>query len=196
MEVLVEAEVGEGFRGWARQEGGSPRLIRMDLGGTLVAMVDRVVMRTSFPALEAWAKAVEALAGTRVVELVEEADVMEGMGVPGETMIVIAIAITMGEVMTVEEGEVTIGVVGVVTVSVGEVAGVGVVEAAVGDTELLLCHTPFNPTMFIFVFHTSGIIAQQLNKTCDATIAGSETCYPVQLNPKDTRFFNYTLVIR
>jgi len=135
VEALVEAEeVGEGFRGWGHQEGGSPRWIRMDPEGTLVVMVGQAVTTTSSPDSEGWVRAAEAEAGTRVVE----ADVMEGMEEVGAVMevrggmtIVIAIAITLGEATTVEGEEAIIKVVGAVTVNVGEVVG-----GIVGDTEL------------------------------------------------------------
>jgi len=134
MEVLVGMGVGEGFRGWALQEGGSLRWIRMDLEGTLAVLADQVATTILSLGLEALVRTTGAQAGTQVE--VVEAGVMEGlevgadMEVPGEMTIVTVIAITMGEVMTVEAEEATIEVVGAVTVNVGEVAGV------VGDTEL------------------------------------------------------------
>jgi len=59
------AGVGEGFRAWGHQEGGSLRWIRMDPGETLVARVDQVVTMTISLGLELWVRAAEA--GTRVV---------------------------------------------------------------------------------------------------------------------------------
>jgi hypothetical protein len=140
--ALVEAgEVEEDSRAWDNRAEGSPRWIRMDLGGTLVVMADLAVTMTLSLDLEVWVRAVEEVEGSRVVEVV--ADEMEGTGVVegGEGMeggmkIVIVIAITMREA--------TIEVVGAVTVNVGEVAG-AVVVAVVGDTEPFLVHVYLNP---------------------------------------------------
>lgn len=159
----VEVEgVGQGFRGWDRQEGGSPRWIRMDLEGTLAVTVDQVVTRTLSLGLEVWVRVAEAEADTRVVE----ADVMvglevgAGMEVPGEMTIVIVI--TLGEVTTAEGEEAIIEAVGVATVNVGElgVAEAVVVEAVVaGDTKLPLVHTFLIITQLYSFSHFAHIVS-------------------------------------
>ena len=153
MEVLAGVEVGEGFRGWVHQEGGSLRWIRMDLEETLAVRVDQAVTRTSSLGLEVWVRAAEAEEeGTLVVEA--EADVMEGtvevgvgMEVPGGMTIVIVTAIILREVTTAEGEEAIIEVVGAETVHAGEVVEVVAAVAVVGDTKLSLAHASLNSTL-------------------------------------------------
>lgn len=172
MWALVEVEeVREDFRGWDHQEGGSPRRIRMDLEGTLAVMVDRVVTRTSSLGLEAWVRAAEAGADTRVVQVEAgemegtEEEVEAGMEVLGGMTIVIVII--MGEVMTVEVEEAITEALGV-TVNVGEVA-----EAVVGDTELSGVYTFPNSTVFVLTFCTYRVVVQR--DTYSQIIAGTGT---------------------
>lgn len=141
----TEERVGvvEGFRGWDQRGGSSHGWIRMDPEGNLGVTVDRGVAMTLSLGLEAWARAARVVVGTRAAEV----GVMEGMEevgtvAPGGMTIVIAIAITTGEVTTVEGGEVIIEVVGVI-VNVGEVA---VAEELAGDTELSLVYAFLNST--------------------------------------------------
>lgn len=147
MRVVVEVEAGEGSRAWDRQEGGSPRWIPMDQEETLAVTVGQVVPTTLSLGLEVWARAAEVEVGTRAVEVEveeeEEADVMEQAGmeeVPGRMTIVIAIAITLGEVTTAGGEGVIIEAVGVEIANVGEVAAAVVVEAVAGDIKLSLVY--------------------------------------------------------
>jgi len=158
MEVPVEVEVGEGFRGWDRQEGGFPRWIHMGPEGTLAVRVDQAVTTTLSLGLEVWVRAAGAEAGTLVGA---EADVMEdmvevgvGMEVPGGMTIVIVIAITLRGVTTVEGEVPIIEVVGAVTGHAGEeeevVGEVVVAVAVVGDTELSLTYAFFDSILVRF----------------------------------------------
>ena len=125
------------FRGWDQRGASSHGWMHMELEGNLGVMVDRVVAMTLSLVLEAWARAVRVVVGTRAAA-VDVTGGMEAAGTvaPGGMTIVTATAITTGEMTTVEGGEVIIEVVGVVTVNVGEV--VAAAEALAGDTELSL----------------------------------------------------------
>jgi len=159
--VEVEVEVGEGFRGWDHREGGSRKWIPMGPGGNLAVMVDLAVTKILSLGLEVWVKAAQVGVDTRAVDVMGG---MEGAGmeVLGGRTIVIATAITMEEVMTVE-GEEGIIEVGVAIVHVGEVAvEVGVVvEAVAGDTELSFVHTFLNSTVLVLEFRTYSSIVQR-----------------------------------
>ena len=153
--VEVEEEVGGGFQVWDHREGGSRKWIPMGPGGNLAVMVDLAVTKILSPDLEEWVKAAQVGVDTRAVDVMggmEEA----GMEVLGGMTIVIATAITMEEVTTVE-GEEGIIEAGVAIVHVGEVAvGVGVVvEAVAGDTKLSFVHTFLNSTVLVLAFRIS-----------------------------------------
>ena len=136
--VVEEEEEEEDFRGWEHREGGSPRWIRMDLGGTSAVMAGQVVTKISSLGLEAWVRAAEAEVGMQVEEVFAmegTVEVGEDTEVPGEMTIVTVI--TLGEVTTVEGEEAIIEVVGEVIVNAGEVVAV-VAEVVVGDTNTKL----------------------------------------------------------